>query len=92
MEFTFNVGKTESHPVRFRYSRLINTVRIDVDGQLVKRDIFWAWIPAHRHYEFPVGRSEQHEVAIDATFPRAAAKFRNPACQVTVDGEFAGKY
>jgi hypothetical protein len=92
VDFTFNVGKTESHPVRFRYSRLINTVRIDVDGQLVKRDIFWGWIPAHRHYGFQVGRNEQHEVAIDATFPRLAAKFFSPACRITVDGEFVREY
>jgi hypothetical protein len=92
MEFEFNVGTTDRRAVRFRYSRLINTVRIDVDGDTIRRDIFWIWIPAFRRYEFEVGDSERHDVVIETMIPRAGAKFVNPSCKVMVDGKLTGEY
>jgi hypothetical protein len=92
MRFEFKVGITDRHSVRFRYSRLINTVRIDVDGDLLKRDVFWLWIPPYRRYEFEVGQTEKHDIVIETSIPRVGAKFTNPSCTVTVDGEPAGEY
>lgn len=85
MKFQFNVGTTGRHKVRFRYSRLVNTVRIDVDGDLVKRDVFWLWIPAYRRYEFEAGQPEKHDVVIETSIPRVGARLINPSCSVTVD-------
>jgi len=92
MEFTFSVGTADSHEVKFKYSRLTNTVQIDVDGNQVKKDKFWIWIPAHRRYDFKVGGSERHDVDIELNIPRAWSKFRNPSCNVIVDGQLVRKY
>lgn len=92
MEFEFNVGTTDRHTVRFRYTRLISTVRVDVDGDRVKRDIYWVWLPAFRRYEFEVGDSERHYVAIEMVFPRLNALFANPTCTVMVDDNPVGEY
>ena len=93
MDFKFSVGKSDKHQVRFRYSRLRNDVQIDVDGSLVKRDKFRIWIPASRYYDFKVGDAEQqHDARIGLEITRVGAKFRNPVCSVTVDGELIGKY
>jgi hypothetical protein len=86
VQCVFQVGDEDRHQVRFRYSRLTNTVRIDVDGDLVERDAFRVWIPGARRYEFEVGRAEHHDVVIDMSIPRDWAKFRNPECHVTIDG------
>jgi len=87
VEFEFPVGEEEPHRVWFRYRRLTNTVRIGVDGDQIERDIFWAWIPASRRYHFEAGQSERHDVIIYASFPRIAAKFSDPDCQVWIDGQ-----
>ena len=92
MEFEFAVGETDRHQIHFGYRRLANSVRISVDGKLVDRDTFWIWIPASRKYEFNVGKTEPHQVEIDATFPRQGAKFSNPSCRVLVDGQFVREY
>ena len=92
MEFEFTVGAADRHKVRFHYSRLTNTVRIDVDGNLVKKDVYWLWIPATRRYDFEVGEAEQHEVVIETSMPRIGAKFSNPTCIVMVDGKFVREY
>jgi hypothetical protein len=92
MEFKFSVGVSDRHQVRFQYSRLRNTVQIDIDGKRVKEDVFRIWIPAVRRYDFKVGETEQHDVLIVAQIPRFGAKFRNPECSVIVDGELVHEY
>lgn len=92
MEFKFAVGESEKHTMQFRYSRLANTVRIDIDESMVKRDIFWLWIPAFRRYEFEVGVTDSSNVLIEMSIPRTAAKFINPSCRVTVNGKVVGEY
>jgi hypothetical protein len=86
LELTWKVGDGEHHPVSLHYSRLRNTVRIAVDGATVKRDKFWVWIPARRHYELEIGTVERHHVSLDLAFPRFAAKFKNPTVELRVDG------
>jgi hypothetical protein len=78
--------------VSFRYRRLTNTVRIGVDGDQIEKDIFRLWIPASRRYRFEVGQSERHDVIIDISFPRIAAKICNPDCQVMIDGHMRYDY
>ena len=93
MEFTFTVGETESHDVRFLYSnRLSSSVCIYVDSELVTKDVFRIWIPDSRHYEFKVGDAERHDVVIEVTFPRIGTIFRNADCGIFIDGEFITRY
>ena len=49
-------------------------------------------IPASRRYQFEVGQSERHDVIIYASFPRMAAKFSDPDCQVWIDGQLRFDY
>jgi hypothetical protein len=92
MKFEFSVGTSEKHQVQFQYSRISNTVRICVDGDLVEKDAYRIWIPASRKYDFEVGEAEQHDVSIETDIPRVGAKFRNPACSVMIDGKFVHEY
>ena len=86
MQFTFQVGVTEVHLVKFEYGRGRNKVLISVDGKAVETDTFRLWIPRTKHYDFMVGETESHKVSIDASFGRLGAKFRNPHCSASVDG------
>ncbi len=93
MNFSFSVGNSEKHTVRFQYNQgLSNIVSIEVDGKEVKKDIFRVWIPADRRYEFQVGNSERHDVTIESKFPRLWAAIKNLSCEVIIDGVRPGQY
>ena len=92
MQFKFSVEAGRKHEVSFRYSRLTNTVKIEVDGKLIKRDIFLLWIPGSRRYEFEVGSTERRDVVIDISIPRVGAKVANPEGSVYVDGNYAHSF
>lgn len=92
MEFEIEIGKTERHILRFQYTKLRNRVDIFVDGVQVIRKIYRIWIPASYRYELNVGQDERHNVIIDTTIKRTAAKFQNPSCIVSVDDNVIGQY
>jgi hypothetical protein len=81
------VGNDEVHAIEFSTTFLNSKTRLKVDGAIVKREIFWLWIPRHRRYEIQVGGKERHEVAIDIEFAKWRRKFKQPICTVYVDSQ-----
>jgi len=39
MKLSFEVGDTEKHQIHFAWNQIIGTVRIKVDGELIKKDV-----------------------------------------------------
>jgi hypothetical protein len=93
LDFSFSVGETEAHIVRFRYrTRLASSVIIDVDGDIVKEEKFRIYIPPMRRYAFRVGTAELSHVVIEVKFSRLGRAYTAPSCRVSVNGSFLGKY
>jgi hypothetical protein len=92
MNFEFEVGDAERHRVHFSYDQFWGTVRIDVDGRRVIRDLRLFSFSTTKRYRFTVGEQERHQVLIEKTRPWMAAGFRKQSCRVFVDGRAVGEY
>jgi hypothetical protein len=92
LEFEFRVGEAEVHTVRFSFSQFWGTVRIWVDGKVVKRDLRLLSFSRFKDYRLVVGDAERHEVLIRKERPWLAAGLRQQVCHVFIDGKPAGDY
>jgi hypothetical protein len=88
----FRVGEAEVHNVRFSFSQFWGTVRIWVDGKVVKRDLRLVSFSRFKDYRLVVGDAERHEVLIRKERPWVAAGLRQQVCHVLIDGKPAGDY
>jgi hypothetical protein len=86
MTFTFDVGNKERHRVVFHFNQLWGNLRITVDDQAVVRDFRMYSLHLTKKYEFPVGDSERHTVAIEHARKLLLAGFRKQKYRVYVDG------
>jgi hypothetical protein len=92
LEFAFRVGEAEVHTVQFSFSQFWGTVRIWVDGQVVKSDLRLLSFSRFKDYRLVVGNAERHDVLIRKERPWLVAGFRQQVCHVFIDGKPAGDY
>jgi hypothetical protein len=92
LEFTFSVGQSGPHMVRFSFDQAWGFLTISVDGKPVIKD--WRLISFRltKQYRFTVGEKERHDVVIVKERKLVGAPLRLQICRVFVDGTQAGEY
>jgi hypothetical protein len=92
-DFTFDIGVTEKHHVRFRWGQWWGLARITVDGLEVLRERH-NFGPSIRRYEVSVGESEVHSVVIEKVRPfnDIFAGFSKMTFRLIVDGDLVAEY
>jgi Fas apoptotic inhibitory molecule (FAIM1) len=63
-DFWFDVGHEERHRVEFAFNRWWGRLKIKVDGSVVVSDQLMFSFKLTKRYEFTVGETEKHLVAI----------------------------
>ena len=92
LNFTFNVGKAETHDIDFHFNQFWGNLEIMVDGKSIKNTIRFLSFSLTKTYEFDVGINEIHNIRIDVIRKLFLADFREYNAEVYVDGKLMHKY
>jgi hypothetical protein len=85
-DFSFTVGQSEQHEVRYRRSNWSGRMRIAVDGKIEVKKLEMLGFPLAKEYQLRTGTIEVHDVTIVKTRPLILAGFRKQPVQAFVDG------
>jgi Fas apoptotic inhibitory molecule (FAIM1) len=86
-DFWFDVGRDERHRVELAFNRLTARLTIKVDGATVQTDRMLFSFKVTRRYEFTVGQTEQHAVAIEKRRALVYSAFLPSTYKVFIDGQ-----
>lgn len=89
MRFQFVVGRAERHQVDFSFDQFTGRLVIAVDGAPVVNELRIASVSVTKRYDFAVGTTERHDVAVEKIRPVLFAAFRPSTYKVYVDGALA---
>lgn len=92
MNFSFIIGQEEKHRVDFSFDQVIGNLEIKVDGQTAIKDFRFASLKLTKRYEFIVGVSEKHSVAIEKRRKLFLAGMRPQQYRVFIDGQLVHTY
>lgn len=92
MKFSFLVGIQEQHQVDFSFDQFVGNLEIRVDGQPLIKDFRMLSLKLTKRYEFTVGRSEQHQIAIEKKRKLFLAGVRPQQYRVFIDGQLVQTY
>lgn len=92
MQFSFTVGKHETHRVDFSFDQFIGTLEIKVDGQTAVKDFRMFSLKLTKRYELVVGVNEKHQVVIEKKRKLFLAGMRPQRYRVFVDGALMQTY
>ncbi|MDX6383277.1 MAG: hypothetical protein QOK48_850 [Blastocatellia bacterium] len=92
MRFSFLVGFQEQHQVDFFFDQFIGNLEIKVDGQPLVKDFRMLSLRLTKRYEFTVGISEQHHVAIEKKRKLFLAGLRPQQYRIFLDGKLVQTY
>jgi hypothetical protein len=92
MRFSFLVGFQEQHQVDFFFDQFIGNLEIKVDGQPLVKDFRMLSLRLTKRYEFTVGISEQHQVAIEKKRKLFLAGVRPQQYRIFLDGKLVQTY
>ena len=87
MDFSFIVGVNEQHQVDFSFDQFVGNLEIRVDGQPRVKDFRMFSLKLTKRYEFTVGASEQHQIAIEKKRKLFLAGVRPQQYRVFIDGQ-----
>jgi hypothetical protein len=88
VDFTIEVGTTETHAVHLRFNHWFG----QVDGEDAASRWRMFTISPTQRFEFPVGTREQHDVVIEKTRHSVLGGFRSQTCRVIVDDHIVAEY
>ena len=92
MQFSFRVGVSEQHQVDFAFDQFIGNLEIRVDGQPLVKDFRMLSLKLTKRYEFEVGTTERHQIAIEKKRKLFLAGFRPMQYRVFIDGQLVQTY
>ena len=92
MQFSFMVGIQEQHRVDFSFDQFVGNLEIRVDGQPLVKDFRMFSLKLTKRYEFTVGTSEQHQIAIEKKRKLFLAGLRPQQYRIFVDGQLVQTY
>jgi hypothetical protein len=86
MKFSFMVGVAEQHRIDFSFDQVVGNLEILVDGNRLVKDFRLLSLRLTKRYEFTVGVSEPHQIAIEKKRKLLLAGFRPQKYSVFIDG------
>ena len=92
MKFSFLVGIKEQHQIDFSFDQFVGNLEIRVDGQPLVKDFRMFSLKLTKRYEFSVGTSEQHQIAIEKKRKLFLAGLRPQQYRVFIDGQLVQTY
>ena len=92
MKFSFQVGTQEQHQVDFSFDQFAGNLEIRVDGQPLVKDFRMLSLRLTKRYEFTVGSSELHQIAIEKKRKLFLAGLRPQRYRIFIDGQLAQTY
>jgi hypothetical protein len=92
VDFTIEVGTTETHAVHLHFNHWFGQVHITVDGEDAASRWRMFTISPTQRFEFPVGTREHHDVVIEKTRQSVLGGFRSQTCRVIVDNHIVAEY
>jgi hypothetical protein len=92
MKFSFQVGTQQQHQVDFSFDQFAGNLEIRVDGQPLVKDFRLLSLRLTKRYEFTVGSSEPHQIAIEKKRKLFLAGFRPQRYRIFIDGQLAQTY
>ena len=92
MKFSFQVGTQEQHQVDFSFDQFAGNLEIRVDGQPLVKDFRMLSLRLTKRFEFTVGSSELHQIAIEKKRKLFLAGFRPQRYRIFIDGQLAQTY
>ena len=92
MKFSFQVGTQELHQIDFSFDQFAGNLEIRVDGQRLVKEFRMLSMRLTKRYEFTVGSSEPHQIAIEKTRKLFLAGFRPQRYRIFIDGQLAQTY
>jgi hypothetical protein len=92
MKFSFRVGAREQHQVDFSFDQFAGNLEIRVDGQPLIKDFRMFSLRLTKRYEFTVGSSELHQIAIEKKRKLFLAGLRPQRYRIFIDGQLAQTY
>ena len=92
MQFSFMVGIQERHQIDFSFDQFVGNLEILVDGQPLVKDFRMFSLKLTKRYEFTVGTSEQHQIAIEKKRKLFLAGVRPQQYRVFIDGQLVQTY
>jgi len=92
MQFSFMVGIEEKHQIDFSFDQFVGNLEIRVDGQPLVKDFRMFSLKLTKRYEFTVGTTEQHQIAIEKKRKLFLAGVRPQQYRVFIDGQLVQTY
>jgi hypothetical protein len=92
MKFSFQVGTQEPHQVDFSFDQFAGNLEIRIDGQPLVKDFRMLSLRLTKRYEFTVGSTELHQIAIEKKRKLFLAGFRPQRYRIFIDGQLAQTY
>jgi hypothetical protein len=92
MKFSFQVGTQEQHQIDFSFDQFAGNLEIRIDGLPLVKDFRMLSLRLTKRYEFTVGSSELHQIAIEKKRKLLLAGFRPQRYRIFIDGQLAQTY
>jgi hypothetical protein len=92
VDFTIEIGTTETHAVHLHFNHWFGQVHITVDGEDAASRWRMFTIRTTQRFEFPVGKQEHHDVVIEKTRQSVLGGFRSQTCRVMVDNQIVAEF